>query len=403
MMKFSVLLPTRNRLTLLKYAVESVRRQNYDDWEIVISDNFSDEDISGYVQSLKEQRIKYYRTDSFVPVTDNWNNALEKSTGDYVIMLGDDDCVMKDYFKTVRALVEDNKNPDFVFTNALIYAYPGVIPDFPDGFLNPYGRADFLKSATKPFILDKERARRYVIEQSMNFKLPFDYNMQFSAISRKFVQSLEAHGPFFQSPYPDFYAHNVMFLKAQRILICPIPLVVVGISPKSYGYYYFNSLEKKGAEFLKNAPNEESARRLKDTILPGSDLNTCWLFAVETIKVNYGTEFDLHINYRRYRLLQIFYTYVAYYFSKKCTKEEFRELLQKMRLWERIVYSSALQFGIFVARIFPRRLAISIGEFVRKLIIQHRPTQSTKQNVKYNNILEVFEKVDPTSLVGKTE
>ena len=77
-MKFSVLLPTRNRLELLKYAIETVRRQDYDNWEIIISDNYSEEDIAGYIQSLKEPRIKYYRTDSFVPVTDNWNNALEK-------------------------------------------------------------------------------------------------------------------------------------------------------------------------------------------------------------------------------------------------------------------------------------------------------------------------------------
>ena len=34
-MKFSVLLPTRDRLELLRLAVETVRRQDYDDWEII--------------------------------------------------------------------------------------------------------------------------------------------------------------------------------------------------------------------------------------------------------------------------------------------------------------------------------------------------------------------------------
>ena len=46
----SVLLPTKNRLTYLRYAVESVRRQDYPHWEIVISDNHSEEDILGYAQ-----------------------------------------------------------------------------------------------------------------------------------------------------------------------------------------------------------------------------------------------------------------------------------------------------------------------------------------------------------------
>ena len=100
-MKFSVLLPTHNRRDLLARAIETVRCQDYDDWEIIVSDNFSDEDITGYVQSLGEPRIKYFRTEGFVPVTDNWNNALDKCDGDYVIMLGDDDCLMKCYFSTL--------------------------------------------------------------------------------------------------------------------------------------------------------------------------------------------------------------------------------------------------------------------------------------------------------------
>ena len=43
--KFSVLLPTKNRLELLKSAIWSVREQNYDNWEIIVADNCSQEDI----------------------------------------------------------------------------------------------------------------------------------------------------------------------------------------------------------------------------------------------------------------------------------------------------------------------------------------------------------------------
>ena len=78
-MRFSVLLPTRNRLDLLTYAIETVRRQDYDDWEIVVSDNASEQDIAGDIKSLNEPRIKYVRTQEFIPVTDNWNNALRNS------------------------------------------------------------------------------------------------------------------------------------------------------------------------------------------------------------------------------------------------------------------------------------------------------------------------------------
>ncbi len=394
MMKFSVLLPTRNRQDLLKYAIATVLRQDYDDWEIIVSDNFSQEDIAGYIQSLKEPRIKYYRTERFIPVTDNWNNALEKSSGEYVIMLGDDDCLMKGYFKTIHGLLETYPAPDFIYTSALLYAYPGVMPGFPEGFLNPYDRADFLKSAKEPFWLDKGRALQYV-NQSMNFKLPFDYNMQFSVISRKFMQSLERHGPFFQSPYPDFYAQNVMFLKAERILICPIPLVTIGISPKSYGFYYFNKQEKQGADFLKNIPLSDAMFQLRNIVLPGTDMNTSWLFSMEAVKTNYGTEFDLRVNYRRYRFLQIVYMYSAYYRAKRCSRNEFHEFLRMMRSWEKIVYGSSLWLSLKVINIVPRNLITAIGRLVWRLLGQYPVYKIKSDGIKYKNILEVFEKVDP--------
>ena len=64
-MKFSILIPTRNRLDLLRYAVDSVRRQDYDDWEIVVSDNASTQDVAGYVRGLGDARVRYFRSDRF--------------------------------------------------------------------------------------------------------------------------------------------------------------------------------------------------------------------------------------------------------------------------------------------------------------------------------------------------
>ena len=58
----SVLLPTRNRLEFLRYAIETVRRQDDGDWEIVVSDNDSEEDIAGHVAALGDDRIRYVRT-----------------------------------------------------------------------------------------------------------------------------------------------------------------------------------------------------------------------------------------------------------------------------------------------------------------------------------------------------
>ena len=60
----SVLLPTRNRLEFLRYALETVLRQDDGDWEIVVSDNDSEEDIAGHVAGLGDDRVRYVRPNS---------------------------------------------------------------------------------------------------------------------------------------------------------------------------------------------------------------------------------------------------------------------------------------------------------------------------------------------------
>jgi glycosyltransferase involved in cell wall biosynthesis len=393
MIKFSVLLPTRNRLDLLRYAVETVRRQDYENWEVIISDNCSEEDIGGYVQSLREPRISYHRTESFIPVTDNWNRALEKSSGDYVIMLGDDDCLMKGFFSTISQLVEQHSAPDFIYTSAYLFTYPGVTSSQPEGLLQHYGYADFLRSAKAPFLLEKRRALESV-RHSLNFKVRFGYNMQFSAVSRRFIDSLKPYGKFFQSPYPDYYASNVLMLKANRILVTPQSLVTIGISPKSFGFFYFNAQETKGTEFLKNLPDADMARRLQKIILPGTNMNNSWLLAMETILRNFGAETAGPINYARYRLLQICAVYKKRLLKEPGVEAEGQELWQRMNAREKAMYGLPLSLVSRVTGWLPLACRALLAKVISAALRTYpwRPLQRIPGN--YKTILDVFEQSD---------
>jgi len=380
--KFSVLLPTRNRLELLRYAIESVRRQDFADWEIVVSDNASEEDIAGYVRSLSDPRVRYFRTASFVPVTDNWNNALQKSTGDYVVMLGDDDCLMPGYFSTLRRLIEERGAPDLVYHSALLYAYPGVMPGFPDGFVQPYGYAGFLKNASEPFWLERATALKCV-RDAMDFRVTYGFNMQFALVSRRLIDALRDKGPFFQSPYPDYYAMNAALLKAGRILVCPQALVTIGVSPKSFGYYYVNRAEQSGVEFLNNAPDRESVRRLEHVALPGTEMNNSWLLAMETLRLNYGEEHVLKVNYGRYRLLQIL---------QSCTADDPRPRLPWAKLGFGEKCAAAAAWGLAsVAGMFSGRLRRRLNVVCMALVRAYPMFSPPRVAGRFRNILEVHE------------
>jgi len=350
----SILLPTRNRLEYLKFAIESVLRQDFDDWEIIVYDNFSDQDIGGYVRSLNENRIRYFRTKAFVPVTENWNNALNESLGEYVIMLGDDDCLIPNALPALNLLIRQYKSPDLIYANGFVFAYPGVVPDFPAGYLT------FSKNhgcaGRDPFWLNRGDALKWA-RAAMRLRRLAGFNMQYSVIRRPFIESLKDKGPFFQSPYPDYYATVAMWLKAPRILISPAPLTIIGITSKSFGYFYVNNKQRQGMEtFLQNLPEKNRTGTTKSPLLPGSEHHSNWLIAMEHVRRNYGQEFGIGVDYKKYRRLQIAYVYRNYFITAGISAQQLAELRGQMTARERLFYGLPLELALRLTRILPKKI-----------------------------------------------
>lgn len=392
-MRFSVLLPTRNRLDYLRDAVESVRRQDFADWELIVSDNDSAEDIRGFIDGLGDPRIRYFRTDSFVPVTDNWNNALVRSSGDVVIMLGDDDCLMSGYFTALNRAMETHPDPDFIYTGAYLFAYPGVMPGHPEGFLQPYSYGSFLQGATSPFWLDRPRAHR-LVAAFMSFRTEYGYNMQFFAVSRRMIRRLEAHGQFFQSPFPDYYAANAMMLAAERILVLPRPLVTIGITPKSFGFYFLNNREEEGAGFLKDIPDPEVARAMRAALLPGSHLFTSWLFSAEILRLRFGGEFPLTVDLARYRRLQTRWIYRGRWVEGTVGGDGVEALWERLSVGERLALALPLAVLYRLRAWTPSWARRLLAATFRRLPGRRAPASPTLHR-GFKTIREVFTQVDP--------
>jgi glycosyltransferase involved in cell wall biosynthesis len=375
-MKFSVLLPTRDRLELLRHAVESVRLQDDADWEVVISDNASSQDVAGYVASLGDARVRHSRTDKLLPVTENWNRALEMSRGEYLIMLGDDDALLPRCLSRARALAAQWREPDLIYTQALQYAYPGVVPGAAEGFVQVGYNAFFSPGATEPFVLDAQIARA-MVREATQFRMRYGFNAQHFIFARRLVEALRPKGPFFQSPYPDYYAANAMLLGARTVVANPRPLVLIGISPKSFGFYHHNRRESEGVDFLQNFPAPEMRARLAATWVPGSNMNDSWLCAMETLAMNFP-ECDLSVSYRRYRLLQ---------YQATVREQGVRAVLRHMRWWEPLLYAPAiLLFGFAYA--LPGRLRARVQEKVKSVLSAYPRFDPQRRTVPYRDILE---------------
>lgn len=87
---FSIIIPTRNRAHLLKDAIGSALAQEFPEFEVVVSDNFSSDETRAVSESFGDSRIRYVRTESPLSMTGSWSFALSQANGEWVTILSDD-------------------------------------------------------------------------------------------------------------------------------------------------------------------------------------------------------------------------------------------------------------------------------------------------------------------------
>lgn len=88
----SVVMPTRNRAAVLGDAIVSVLMQSYENWELIVVDDASDDaETEGVVRQFSDNRIRFIRLDEPVGVAAARNAGVEHSSGQAIAYLDDDD------------------------------------------------------------------------------------------------------------------------------------------------------------------------------------------------------------------------------------------------------------------------------------------------------------------------
>lgn len=272
-MKFSVLLPTRNGGPYLENCITSILGQGYEDLELVVSDNANNDQTPQILaRYASDVRVKVLRIEQPVSVTDNWNNALFSASGDYIMMMGDDDLLLPGYFVRMAQIIEQYGQPDCVLHNGYSYVAPNSIGENEHGF---YSRAHFNFGAdmTREVVMSMEQ-RLSIVRDMFRFKVRIPLNMQTALVRRAQLTT-------FHPPFPDHYALNSLLLSADKWVFSPEKLLVVGVSPKSFGHYFYSSKHKSGMAYLGIDPEFAG-------MLPGSDLTNGMHMWLNLLKKNLG-------------------------------------------------------------------------------------------------------------------
>jgi len=113
---FSIITPTFKRPELLKRAIDSVRRQTFDDYEHIIVDDANDGETRKIVDSFNDRKIIFHQHSEPKGAAGGYNSGIRLSNGNYMLFLDDDDEYMPSFLETVfEEFVQSDKNENTVF------------------------------------------------------------------------------------------------------------------------------------------------------------------------------------------------------------------------------------------------------------------------------------------------
>lgn len=87
----SVVIPTYNRSKELSRAIKSVLSQTYQNFEILVVDDGSEEDLRIVCDSFNDNRIRFYRNEQHTNANVARNRGIKEAKGEYIAMLDSDD------------------------------------------------------------------------------------------------------------------------------------------------------------------------------------------------------------------------------------------------------------------------------------------------------------------------
>lgn len=91
MPKVSICVPTCNQPGLVRRTLESILAQNFEDYEVIVTDDSDGGAISELVSSIDDKRILYYKNERQLGSPTNWNRAISLAKGEYIKVIHHDD------------------------------------------------------------------------------------------------------------------------------------------------------------------------------------------------------------------------------------------------------------------------------------------------------------------------
>jgi glycosyltransferase involved in cell wall biosynthesis len=232
--KFSIVIPTRERANTLRATLQTCVAQDYDNLEIIVSDNVSGDHTREVVdQFVADRRVRYVNPGQRLSMARSFEFALSHVQEGQVITLGDDDGLPR------KAIIQANEIFNAEKVSALTseraqYDWPGMAP----------GRQNQVAFSLKTGW--ERRSTKDFYPQVLNgwmsyYQIPLIYHCYFSHDILKAIN--QRFGRIFNSQQLDIYSSMLFGGIVANYAHSHAPLVINGASAKSNGAQHFGQVK----------------------------------------------------------------------------------------------------------------------------------------------------------------
>ena len=126
--KVTILTPTFNGAAFIPQMIESVLKQSYQSWELLIADDASTDDTPEVVLPFLEDRVKYFRSEQDMDQLHALYRIMPYVTGDIVMLLHSDDMLSgPDALSRIVAHFNQNEMCEGIYADLLIADSEGLL------------------------------------------------------------------------------------------------------------------------------------------------------------------------------------------------------------------------------------------------------------------------------------
>jgi glycosyltransferase involved in cell wall biosynthesis len=316
----SIIIPTYNGGKYIKACIDSVLENNVQNFEIIVSDDGSEDNTLSIVKEYSDPRISIFSNNSRLGMQKNYEKAVTRSRGEWVILIGQDDLIMPFSLSKINKIIRNDQNVEIIVSSR--------------GYFN-WNDSNYKKSTPKLVVYKNNIFRRKIYSKvrlilTLLGMVSYNQGPQLytgSIIKRTVINEIlkKQENKLFMYPIPDISSAISILINSTEYLRIYESLFLIGTSKSSTGAKIERLVSGKKEEILAQFDS-----KAEQDCIPGLGLTTNLQWYInEAFEMIYKNQFKvfgqrLFRNYS-YRLAGILAMDI-----KKINDEKFRQLTLEM-------------------------------------------------------------------------